>query len=194
MSHVTTGSSGKDKRLRDHASIEEWARLKGGVTTDTTAEILDTEKYNCRTDDPECVKQFALISSIDINQATDSTMLILKSIYLMQSNCSALNDLLDFYDLKFKNKNYCTMDEFTATDIYQIVNLVLYLGLPEFLTLGTNSSESLHSLQIIQLDQMGKTAPVGNYIKDELTMDKSKLYWQDGQVPLSGNSMVFGSG
>lgn len=148
------------------------------------------EKYNCRLDDPECFKQFALVSTIDINQVIDSTMLILKSIYLMQNNCSSLNGLLNFYNLNFKNRNYCTIDEFTATDIYQIVNLVLYLGLPEFLTLGTNSSESLHSLQIIQLNQTGKIVSVGNYIKNELTIEQSKLYWQNGQVPLSGNTTV----
>lgn len=143
------------------------------------------QKFKCPPNDEDCLTQSIITKSIDTNQVADSTMLILKSINLMQSNCSTINFLLNSYNLNLKNKDYCEKDEFTASDIYQIVNLVLYLGLPEFLTLGTNYTGSAHSLQIIQLNQTGKLVPVGKYDNEVLVIDDSLLYWQNNQVPVS---------
>lgn len=144
------------------------------------------QKYKCPPDDNECLKQSLLASTIDINEVADSTMLILKCIYLMQNNCTSVNFLLNSYDLNLKKKDYCAKDEFTASDIYQMLNLVLYLGLPEFLTYGTNYSGSLHSLQIIQINQTGQIVVVGNYTENDLKIDDSILYWNNDNVPESG--------
>ena len=149
-----------------------------------------TQKYNCSSYDDQCKREAALAVAVDVNQVADSTLLIMKSIYLMQNNCSTLNYLLNSYKLNLKGKDYCAQDNFTASDIYQIINLVLYLGLPEFLTICTNYSGSLHTLQIIQLNQMGEAVPVGYFANNTLKMEDSRLYWEDDQIPKSGNHVV----
>ena len=149
------------------------------------------QKFNCSSDDDQCMKTSILSSTIEINQAADSTMLILKSISLMQNNCTFLNSILDSYDLNTLNKNFCQLETFTAADIYQILNLILYLGLPEFLALGTpleGDAGLSRSLQILQINQTGSFISVGNYSSstDTLKIDNNSLYWTDGDVPESG--------
>ena len=151
------------------------------------------EKFSCPEDDDQCIKTSVLSTTIEINQAADSTMLILKSISLMQNNCSLLNLVLNSFNLSTDKKDFCQQETFTAADIYQIVNLVLYLGLPDFLTLGTTLEDnpaSTKSLQILQINQTGHLIAVGNYSSttNTLKIDNSSLYWTDGQVPESGNT------
>lgn len=149
------------------------------------------KKFNCPVGNEECLKTSVLATTIEINQSIDATLLILKTINLMQNNCSYLNNLLDEFELNIEKKNYCQIETFTAADIYQIVNLVLYLGLPDFLTLGTsldNGPGSLKSLQILQINQDGQIFAVGNYSSytDTLKINNDSLYWTDGIVPESG--------
>lgn len=150
------------------------------------------EKFKCSPSDSQCLTDSILSATTDINEVADSTMLILKAIYFIQNNCSTLNNLLNTYGINLQNKDYCAKTTFTAADIYQIVNLVLYLGLPNFLALGTDYSSddsSSQSLSILQVDGKGQLVPVGNYLNSELKMNDSALYWSNnGTAPESGNN------
>lgn len=151
------------------------------------------EKFKCPEGDDQCLKQSALQATIEMSQVSDSTTLILKAISLMQKNCTLLNNILSLYDLNPERKDYCERDEFSASDIYGIVNLVLYLGLPAFLTLGNGNSSSTvstKSLQVLQVNGTGQLVPVGNYSTDGvLKINNASLFWTTDSVPESSVSI-----
>jgi len=153
------------------------------------------EKFTCESssndeDVLQCQRQAFISTSIEMSQVIYSTQIILKSISLMQHNCTLLTNLMGTYDLS--HQDYCLKSEFTAADIYLITNLVLILGVPNFLASGTEAEGlASQSLQILQINQTGQVEPVGTYSAAQNITIFPNIQWPNDQVPISGILVLF---
>lgn len=116
----------------------------------------------------------------------DGTSLIVKSVSLIQYNCTLLNELMRQYNINGRREDYCRLETFTSSDINAILTLSLYLGYGEFLNLGIEDPNSVPmGIALYQVQAERKVAVVGGFT-GQLDVDLDALYWTGGKVPVSG--------
>jgi hypothetical protein len=113
-----------------------------------------------------------------------------QAVYLLQNNCTYLNEFYKNRVILAKTSDYCAITEFTPADLSAAVMAVNFESNSGPLSfIRSTIARKTGDFDFYQWGKNGSSKVIASFVNEELIIDYAAIQYPNGQVPISSTHL-----